>query len=171
MGAPLIQPYELDAFIEKYIANGFNFAAAARAIGRSSYGMRDHMRRNEEFAARVRDAKLEMFDEAVAEAYKRAVLGYDEPLAHQGQLTGDTVRKYSDALLVKFLAAHPDFAERAKLELSNPDGSLTASDAQVAARIASILAVAQARKARGEVIVDAEIVEPAALPSPHEDLL
>lgn len=169
MGGKHIEPYELDAFVEKYIELRFNFAAAAKAIGRTARGVRGYMRSNEEFAARVRDARFDMAEAVVAEAFRRAVDGYDEPLTHKGFLTGDVVRKYSDAVIVKMLAAVPGFGD--KIEVSNPDGSLQASDGQIAARVASILAVAQARKERGEII-DAEIVEPAALPPPdNEDLV
>jgi hypothetical protein len=34
-----------------------------------------------------------------AEAYRRAVVGHDEPLVHQGVKTGETVKKFSDGLL------------------------------------------------------------------------
>jgi hypothetical protein len=41
----------------------------------------------------------EMVDTMRAEAYRRAVIGHDEPLVHQGLKTGDTVKKFSDGLL------------------------------------------------------------------------
>lgn len=41
----------------------------------------------------------EMVDTMRAEAYRRAVVGVDEPLVHQGLKTGDTVKKFSDGLL------------------------------------------------------------------------
>jgi hypothetical protein len=37
----------------------------------------------------------------VAEMVRRAVEGYEEPLAHQGVLTGETVTRYSDRLLMR----------------------------------------------------------------------
>lgn len=171
MGATLVKPFELEAFLEAYVRLRFNFSAAAKAIGRNPHTIREHIRNNEDFAKRFYAARFDMAQEVLAEAFRRAVDGYDEPLANQGVLTGDVVRKYSDSALLKLLGALlPEFGDKTKLEVTNPDGSLNASDAQVAARLASIFAVAQARKARGEVM-EGEIVEPAALPSPHEDLL
>lgn len=41
----------------------------------------------------------EMVDMMRAEAYRRAVVGHDEPLVHQGLKTGETVKKFSDSLL------------------------------------------------------------------------
>ena len=41
----------------------------------------------------------EMVDTMRAEAYRRAVVGHDEPLVHQGLKTGETVKKFSDGLL------------------------------------------------------------------------
>ena len=41
----------------------------------------------------------EMVDTMRAEAYRRAVVGVDEPLVHQGLKTGETVKRFSDGLL------------------------------------------------------------------------
>lgn len=41
----------------------------------------------------------EMVDTMRAEAYRRAVVGHDEPIVHQGLKTGETVKKFSDSLL------------------------------------------------------------------------
>lgn len=39
------------------------------------------------------------------EAIRRGREGFDEPLAHEGKLTGDCIRRYSDSLLRATLAA------------------------------------------------------------------
>lgn len=41
----------------------------------------------------------EMVDSMRAEAYRRSVVGHDEPIVHQGMKTGETVKKFSDSLL------------------------------------------------------------------------
>jgi len=43
--------------------------------------------------------QAEMVDSIREEAYRRAVVGHQEPLVHQGFKTGDSVRKFSDTLL------------------------------------------------------------------------
>ena len=65
----------------------------------------------------------EMVDTLRAEAYRRAVVGHDEPLVHQGLKTGDTVKKYSDSLL-QFTLMGYDAKFRAKDVNMNVSGSL-----------------------------------------------
>lgn len=65
----------------------------------------------------------EMVDTLRAEAYRRAVVGIDEPLVHQGLKTGDTVKKYSDSLL-QFTLMGYDAKFRAKDVNMNVSGSL-----------------------------------------------
>lgn len=65
----------------------------------------------------------EMIDTLRAEAYRRAVVGVDEPLVHQGVKTGDTVKKYSDGLL-QFTLMGYDAKFRAKDVNMNVSGSL-----------------------------------------------
>jgi len=65
----------------------------------------------------------EMVDTMRAEVYRRAVVGHDEPLVHQGVKTGDTVKKYSDSLL-QFTLMGYDAKFRAKDVNMNVSGSL-----------------------------------------------
>lgn len=51
------------------------------------------------FNSIVESIQEEMVDTMRAEAYRRAVVGHDEPLVHQGVKTGETVKKFSDGLL------------------------------------------------------------------------
>jgi hypothetical protein len=55
----------------------------------------DHKR----FDSLMESIQHEMVDTMRAEAYRRAVVGHDEPIVHQGALTGATVKKFSDSLL------------------------------------------------------------------------
>lgn len=43
--------------------------------------------------------QAEMVETLRNEAYRRAAIGHDEPLVHQGYKTGETVKKFSDTLL------------------------------------------------------------------------
>ena len=65
----------------------------------------------------------EMVDTMRAEAYRRSVVGHDEPLVHQGIKTGETVKKYSDSLL-QFTLMGYDAKFRAKDVNMNVSGSL-----------------------------------------------
>lgn len=82
------------------------------------------------------------------EAHRRAFEGIEEPVFHQGEVCG-TVRKYSDTLAIFLLKAHaPEkYRENTRMELTGADGGpVRISDTERAARIAAILAAAQARK-------------------------
>lgn len=65
----------------------------------------------------------EMVDTMRAEAYRRSVIGHDEPLVHQGVKTGETVKKFSDSLL-QFTLMGYDAKFRAKDVNMNVSGSL-----------------------------------------------
>ena len=65
----------------------------------------------------------EMVDTMRAEAYRRAVVGVDEPLVHQGLKTGETVKKFSDGLL-QFTLMGYDAKFRAKDVNMNVSGQL-----------------------------------------------
>jgi len=65
----------------------------------------------------------EMVDTMRAEAYRRSVVGHDEPLTHQGLRTGDTVKKFSDGLL-QFTLMGYDAKFRSKEVNMNVSGSL-----------------------------------------------
>jgi hypothetical protein len=71
--------------------------------------------RNEQFTAAVEEAKATAAERLEGEAYRRAVLGVEEPVFFEGRRV-DTVRKYSDNLLSKLLEANdPRYSSRLKL--------------------------------------------------------
>jgi hypothetical protein len=51
------------------------------------------------FDSLMESIQEEMVDTMRAEAYRRSVIGHDEPIVHQGLKTGETVKKFSDSLL------------------------------------------------------------------------
>jgi hypothetical protein len=82
------------------------------------------------------------------EAHRRAFDGTLEPVFHQGDECG-AVRKYSDTLAIFLLKAHaPEkYRENTRMELTGANGGpVQISDAERAAKVAAILASAQARK-------------------------
>lgn len=73
----------------------------------------------------VESIQEEMVDSMRAEAYRRAVIGHDEPVFYQGARV-DTVKKFSDQLLQFTLMGH-DARYRAKDVNMNVSGSLTSN--------------------------------------------
>src|SRR3990167_5672353 len=93
------------AFLEAYSRHGIR-AKAEKEIGVGE-GTANWWRKSDpEFAAAYTEAGNTAADMIEAEVYRRAVEGIEEPLVWQGQLTGDTVRKYSDGLLGILIKAH-----------------------------------------------------------------
>lgn len=113
-------------------------------------------------------------DRAEIEAFRRGVDGYEEPVVYKGELMvvqephqvvdddgiertvwrpkldprGNpiplTIRKHSDTMLGRVLAARRSSYRTSATEISNPDGSLQDGVAREA-RIAQIMAIAKAR--------------------------
>lgn len=75
------------------------------------------------FDKMVESVQEEMVDTLRAEAYRRAVVGVDEPIFYQGNDTGHRVKKYSDSLL-QFTLMGYDAKFRAKDVNMNVSGSL-----------------------------------------------
>lgn len=165
-------PDELDAFLEAYVACGFNFAAAARKIGRHDSTIRAQLRGDEEFAQRFAETKNIAADMVYAEVLRRAVDGVDKPVFgnlgdKQGTGIVGTVREYSDALLA--LAAKALVREFGDRVIHDHRVGVDVSDTNLAAKLAAIIDAA--RRRRDATIVDGELITPA-LPRPNnEDLL
>lgn len=137
-------------FIELLRTTG-NPSVAARAIGFAPSTLRRHKDEDAAFAEEWADALDEAADALEAEARRRALDGVTREKYIGTKDNGRFIEElhYSDTLLVRLLEANkPDkFANRSKTELSNPDGSMTPAlgDTEVAARLASLLALAEAR--------------------------
>lgn len=143
-----LTPEKLTAFCAA-LAETCQVSKACAAVGISrttAYEWRDEIPEFAEAwdkALRIGTGVLE--DEAIRRAYE----GWDEPVFHQGAACG-AVRKFSDTLLIFTLKAHnPDkYRENSRIELTGRDGGpVEISDTERAAKIASILAAAQSRKA------------------------
>jgi len=135
-----------------------------------------------EFAAAY-DAAIEAgVDRAEQEAFRRAVVGFEEPVVHQGglayrmELYADedgaakyrpvldpmgqpvplTVRKHSDALLSLFLKGRRKKIYADRTELTGADGGpvVQVDETARSARVAQLLALAERRKAQQDEFGD-----------------
>lgn len=139
-----------------------------------------------DFAIAYDEAMEAGVDRAEQEAFRRAVVGFEEPVVHQGVLalryqhdeagrlildesgkpvpvidgTGQpvplTIRKHSDSLLSLVLKGRRKKVYADRTELTGADGGpvATTDATQRAARAATLLKLAQARKTLDEVNID-----------------
>lgn len=138
-------------------------AAAAAGVVRSTAFY--HRRNDLEFAAAWEAAVEVALDALLEEAYRRSVIGHDEPLVHQGKLstvtdpvTGEervqTIRKYSDRLMEVLLKwRYPQMADKlsVKVESTGLDAqSLLAMPADERAQLVALLSKYNAARPQGE---------------------
>lgn len=131
-----------------------------------------------EFDQAVADALEDGIDRAEAEAFRRGVVGFHEPVIHQGRLAyvyerkvneegkefyeplldanGQpvplTVTKHSDALLALVLKGRREAYSTNRTELTGAGGSPLADDTSRATRVAALLKIAEARKALDDLV-------------------
>jgi hypothetical protein len=149
-------------------------AHACKAVGierSTAYRARET---DEDFANAWDDAMEEGIDRAEQEAFRRAVVGFEEPVIDKGRLAyryeryededgaehyrlqldanGQpiplTVRKHSDALLALYLKGRRKKVYAERTEVTGADGGPVAQvdETAKAARVAQLLAIAQQRK-------------------------
>lgn len=86
---------------------------------RTVYSWRDN---DVDFARRWTEARERYVDELEAEAHRRAVVGTDKGVWHQGAQVG-TEKQYSDSILLAMLKAkRAQYGDKSKLELTGLDG-------------------------------------------------
>ncbi len=115
------------------VAEGLTVKDAAELTGhpRSTfYALRD---RDEKFAAQFKDAIEDGTDTLETEAYRRAVLGWDEevygkgPQGHVVQV--GTVHKYSDNLLITLLKGRrPQYKDNPRIDLTQQTSVIAPDD-------------------------------------------
>lgn len=128
-----------------------SYVQARRAI-RTQKRFIDKLREDdEEFAAAEAEAIEEADDALEAEARRRAVVGVNKGVYFQGKLVEVEVQ-YSDQLLLALMKGSRSMADRYADRTKNQHGGLpdappiAVDDTASAARIASIIANAQARR-------------------------
>lgn len=137
---------------------------------------------DEAFAEAEREAMEEGIDRAEAEAFRRGVVGFEEPVIDKGRLAyryeryvdddgvehyrilldanGQpiplTVRKHSDAMLGLVLKGRRKKVYADRTELTGPEGGdlKVVDETAKAARVAQLLALAQQRKADADQFGD-----------------
>jgi hypothetical protein len=113
-------------FIEALRATA-NISSAARSINMSRRALYDARDRDPDFAAQWDDAIETAVDALEEEAWRRGVLGVEEPIISMGKPVRDeagktvVIRKYSDHLLLALLKAHrPErYRENINLNMTN----------------------------------------------------
>lgn len=115
-------PKKLGEFLELLASNG-NVTISAQALNldrRKLYRLRDEQ---PEFRDAWDSAMAEAADHLEAEARRRAVEGWHEPVFYQGDEVG-YVRRFSDTLLIFLMkGANPEkYRDRSSTELSGPGG-------------------------------------------------
>jgi len=75
------------------------------------------------YAKRFEEAKIAATDALVAEARRRAVQGVEEPIFYKGELV-QTIRKYSDTLLIFLLKGALPEIYRERYEISGGDKAI-----------------------------------------------
>jgi hypothetical protein len=157
-------------------------AHAAKAVGVDRSTAWRARQADEAFAEAWDDAMEEGIDRAEQEAFRRAVVGFEEPVIDKGRLAyryerfvneegmeqyrllldenGQpiplTTRKHSDALLAMYLKGRRKKVYADRTELTGADGGPVAQvdETAKAARVAQLLAVAQQRKAQQDEFGD-----------------
>ena len=117
-------------FLEAFAVTGIVKLAAAKALV-STETAYQHRARDAAFAAGWESALRDAADLLEAEAFRRGVRGWDEPVYQGGQQVG-VVRRYSDPLLIKLLgAAKPEkYRERHQVE-ARVEGSLAFAQVEI----------------------------------------
>lgn len=103
---PLPTPEETAAskarFLEAFAVEGL-ITVAAKVAGinpRTHYGW---TKTDVEYAKSFQEALETAVDAAEQELRRRGIKGVEKPLSYQGELTGHTIREYSDACLIFYL--------------------------------------------------------------------
>ena len=125
----------MEIFLNTFAQTG-NLMLSCRAanIGRSA--IYDYLERNVDgFANRYADAEKEACEALEAEAYRRGVQGVEEPVHYQGERV-DTIRKYSDTLLIFLMKGRMPYKYRDNWEGEAPPPGGSRALAQASANVA-----------------------------------
>lgn len=103
---------------------------AAKECGISAHTVYAWKRNDPKFAEALEDLFAVLGDIGEGELIRRAIVGVDKPVFHQGEIVGH-VREYSDTLLLAFVkATKPAYRDRTQVDVNDlsklPDDELDA---------------------------------------------
>ena len=90
-------------------------AAAAKAAGVGRRTHYDWLTSDDAYAERFKEVEEDVTESLEAEARRRAQLGVEEPVFYQGERV-DTIRRYSDTLLIFLLKARRPNVYRERID-------------------------------------------------------
>lgn len=113
----------IEVFLDR-LSKSPNVTAAAKAAGYSRKFFYELRKDDPDFAEAWQDALAQSLDVAEGELYRRAVRGVVKKVFYQDKQI-DTVREYSDTLLIFLLKSHkPEvYRETTRNEVSGPNGN------------------------------------------------
>ena len=131
-----------------------NVTTSAKGAGYSRWTAYRERERDPAFAEAWDNAAEEAYDQLEQEARRRAFMGVDEPVFHRGEIVGHK-RVYSDSLVMPLLGTYRrQFRPQTSLELTGKDGGpVQLDEGAAAARVAALMALAQARKASEDDLI------------------
>jgi hypothetical protein len=106
-------------FLAAYAETG-TITAAAKLANISRHTHYDWMKADEEYRVAFADAEEKAIDALEQEARRRAIVGTEEPVYHQGKVVG-MIRKYSDTLLIFLLKGNRPGKYRERYEISGSE--------------------------------------------------
>jgi len=153
-------------FLE-YLAETGNVSRSLKLVGTSSARIYTLRNNDPVFRQAWDEAEEAAADRLEEEAWRRAVEGFDEPVVSAGKLVHDEngnavmVRRYSDVLLIRLLAAHRPrkFDRRAAAAAATPGGLGVDVRAMLLAKLAQL---AQHIEAEAPPLLEHEDLERAA---------
>lgn len=140
------------AFLDELMRNGGFVAKAIKTVGTSRDFVNTAYNTDPNFGL-LWDTIIELGNEAIeSEIYRRAVLGNEKPLTHLGMLTGDSVKEYSDNLLMFLAKARMPTKYR-----DLPQKGAELSDEEIQARLEQFIAK-RVGKGKAVAYVEGEVV-------------
>ncbi len=157
----------MEAFLSTFAQTG-NLMLSCRAanIGRSA--IYDYLDRDVDgFAVRYADAEQEACEALEAEAYRRGVHGIDKPIHYKGDRV-DTVREYSDTLLIFLMKGRMPHKYRDNYDGDAPPPGGSQASAQASANVAVFNIGGQVKRPEGMTDDELQLAEQALSGEPDK---
>ena len=110
-------------YLELFTQTG-RVSDSAKACGISGTTIKDHRRQDPQFDAACKIAYGLYCDSLEAEVFRRAVLGWNEPVFYRGEVCGH-IQRWSDRMLELHVKRHiPEYREKQTVDLTVNGGVL-----------------------------------------------